>query len=140
MPQETPLVIGIFYEAPDGRIAKSYGWEGKAGLVSAYFDDDAGSFTVAEKEFRTDWKPRPDLGDFPNARDPRLPYVFDLFWDIKRRSELLVMLASGEDHEEVTQTMGRHGVVLSEAEVAKVAELQAALANDAAIADPPFRI
>jgi hypothetical protein len=40
------------------------------------------------------WKHRRDLTDFPNAKDPLLPYVFDLFWDIKHLSELKRALAN----------------------------------------------
>lgn len=104
--------IGIHYELPDGRIAYTYGWSGKENLVSYYFDDGNGGRTVSIDEFQT-WKPRRDLGDFPNARDPRLPYVFDLFWDIKYMSQLKRELSWGHrDEKEIREIMRDHNIVL----------------------------
>lgn len=102
--------IGIHYELPDGRIAFTYGWNGRDNTVSYYFDDDSGAHEVHQDEFNT-WKPRHDLSDFPNARDPRLPYVFDLFWDIKRVSQLRLELARGHSEDSAIRKMAReHGI------------------------------
>jgi hypothetical protein len=54
--------IGIHYELPDGRIAFTYGWNGRDNTVSYYFDDDSGAHEVHQDEFNT-WKPRHDLRD-----------------------------------------------------------------------------
>lgn len=88
--------IGILYELPDGRIARTTGWSGRTSLVTYHFDDGKPSRLVPDHEFQT-WKPRGDLSDFPDARDPRLPYVFDLHWDIKHASELRDALANGHE-------------------------------------------
>ena len=69
--------IGIYYELPNGQIAYTYGWDGRNKTISYRFDDKQGGRTISQKEFDT-WKPRRDLNDFPNATDPRLPYIFDL--------------------------------------------------------------
>ena len=104
--------IGIHYELPDGRIAYTYGWSGTEGTISYYFDDNKGGRTVTQDEFNT-WKPRRDLKDFPDARDPRLPYVFDLFWDIKCVSQLKRELSWGhEDEKEIRKRMREHNIVL----------------------------
>lgn len=95
------IVIGAFYELPDGRIARTYGWGGKTEMVSFYFDNDKPRVPVHVSE-TVDWKIRRDLSDFPNARDPLLPYSFDLHWDIKHRSELLQVLGDG-DHDDIDE-------------------------------------
>ena len=93
---EASRPIGILYELPDGRIARTTGWSGRTSLVTYHFDDDQPSRLVSDSEFQK-WQPRFDLADFPNARNPRLPYVFDLHWDIKHASELRDALAHGHD-------------------------------------------
>lgn len=90
--------IGIFYELPNGKIAKTIGWN-KVQKIIIYYFEGLPFTTVSEDEFQT-WKPRTDLKDFPNAKDPRLPYIFDLYWDIKYTSELEYILAE-EDHEDL---------------------------------------
>lgn len=102
--------IGIYYETPEGKIAYTYGWGN--GEVSYRFDDDTGGKSVTEKDFQT-WKPRSDLTDFPNARDPRLPYVFDLFWDIKYTSDLKQVLEEGhKDLEQIKAKMIENNITV----------------------------
>ncbi len=78
-------IIGIFYEKPDGTIVKSIGWHGKTGTFDIMEEDN--SYVISDNEFQT-YKPRPDLEDFPNAKNPILPYDFDLCYDIKYKSQL----------------------------------------------------
>jgi hypothetical protein len=94
-------VIGAFYELPDGRIARTYGWNGSTRMVAYYFDTDAPRGSIFEDDM-ADWKRRKDLLDFPNARDPRLPADFDLHWDLKHMSELKQLL-SLRDHEDIDE-------------------------------------
>jgi len=99
--------IGIYYELPDGKIVYTYRYmrNGIKNTISYYFDDNEGSKTVDQDEFDT-WKPRKDLKDFPNAKDPRLPYVFDLYWDIKYTSQLKQKLRLGHpDEKEIREKM-----------------------------------
>lgn len=103
--------IGIHYELPDGRIAYTFGWNGIENTIQYRFDDDEGTRLVSKEEFDT-WKPRRDLLDFPNARDPRLPYVFDLFWDIKYLSQLKSELHWHEDEEAIRKMMSDNGITL----------------------------
>jgi hypothetical protein len=107
------IVVGIFYEMPDGRIVKTFGFNNIDKTVSYYLDDDKGTRLVPFYEIKTKWKPRRDLRDFPNARDPRLPYVFDLFWDIKHISQLKRAIEEGHEYlDEIKEKMLEHGIEL----------------------------
>jgi len=79
--------VGIFYETLNGEIVYVSGFEDYGKIIIYYFDDDKGIRKTDDDTFQT-WKARRDLKDFPNAKDPRLPYVFDLWWDIKHLSQL----------------------------------------------------
>jgi hypothetical protein len=109
---DTNVIVGAFYELPDGRIAYTVQWDGVARAVGFHCDGCARE-TVSEEEFGT-WVLRSDLRDFPNAIDPRLPYEFDLWWDIKQLSELREALATGhEDAEDMRDLAQRCGIDLS---------------------------
>ena len=82
---DTPIFIGIHHERPDGTIVRSYGATPSNSVT--WYDNEGTYGHASHAEYAT-WKPRHDLKDFPNARDPLLPYVFDLYWDIKYLSEL----------------------------------------------------
>lgn len=104
-------IIGIHYELPNGKIARTYGWNGVDKTVRYYFDDGKGARTATQAEFDT-WKPRRDLEDFPNARDPKLPYVFDLLWDIKYMSELRRELVDHDDRDAIMEQIRQHNIEL----------------------------
>lgn len=110
--QVSEIIVGAFYELPCGKIARTYGHT-KTSEVLYYFDDNLGSRSEKDNVVAQSWKQRPDLTDFPNATDPRLPYVFDLFWDIKHDSELQAILADPlhEHHEEVRVMAKEHGLI-----------------------------
>lgn len=103
--------VGIHYETPSGKIAYTYGLNNATKMITYRFDDNEGSREVSYEEFDT-WKPRRDLKDFPNASDPRLPYVFDLYWDIKFMSQLKQELEWHEDENEIREAMAKHNIVL----------------------------
>ena len=105
------IIVGAFFETPDGRIARTYG--ASRLKVMYYFDDGEGGREADQAEYQT-WKIRNDLRDFPNARDPRLPYVFDLFWDIKYMSDLKRELDGHEDEDEIRDCMRNHGITLGD--------------------------
>ena len=118
---DTEVVIGVFYERPDGVVVRVNGCRnvpsvaGTVAMRISYYTDDFPVKTgnVDEATFRT-WKRRKDLNDFPNAKDPRLPYVFDLFWDIKYTSELKHALRHGHDDlDEIKEAMQTHGISIS---------------------------
>ena len=108
-------VIGAFYELPDGRVAKTYGWSGTSRRVAYFFDSDAPPASIFEDNM-IDWKRRPDLSDFPNARDPRIPTEFDLYWDIKHMSELerVLQARDHDDIEEICALVVAYGLAVDE--------------------------
>ena len=81
----TTVVIGMFYGLPKGRVWRSIG----GGPEGVYGYDQYGksvAFSQAECEaMLKEGKivPLDHVRDFPSAEDPRLPYVFDLYWDAK---------------------------------------------------------
>ena len=110
------VVIGGYYERPDGAVARTCGWDPVDRSVSYALDDGNGVRKVGEDVLATTWKRRADLRDFPNARDPVLPYAFDLLWDAKTRSALLPLLADPETAADVREAMEHHGIALTRAE------------------------
>ena len=117
--------VNGFFEAPDGQIAVCVGWNSVARLVECRFDDDNGPCEIAVDEFERTFKRRADLNDFPDARDPALPYTFVLLWDLKTRSALVDELCV-VDHDdpgfgiEAHEAMERHGIVLTSDERARI--------------------
>ncbi len=105
------ICVNGFYEMPDGKIA----------LIS-YADNvmmkfgyrlDGESSKDCNYEDMVGWKRRSDLQDYPNAIDPRLPYVFDLHWDIKFTSQLNDVLSKGyhEDIESIRELAKKHNLL-----------------------------
>ena len=98
------IVIGTFYELGNGEITKTYGSNSVKRTISHYFDGHE-NYAVTLYPDTRDWKKRDDLKDFPDSKDPRLPYVFDLFWDIKQESELKKLMQEfsygSEDYDSV---------------------------------------
>jgi hypothetical protein len=108
----TDIKVGIHYELPDGSIAYAYGVHGWEAMVVYYFDDDHGQRYASFDEVKT-WKARVDLRDFPNARDPRLPYEFDLHWDLKFVSQLRQAIKNNHDDlDAIRQAMADHSVAV----------------------------
>lgn len=104
------IVVGVFYETPEHKIAKTYGYNAKDRKVMYYFDDGKGTHVVGVDEF-SKWRHRQDLEDFPNARDPLLPYVFDLLWDIKHQSQLkTALLNNHKDIGLIKEQMDKTGI------------------------------
>lgn len=78
-------VVGIYYQDPKGIIWYYYG-STKTHII-VYNSQDKHK-KITKKQFQK-WKPREDLVDFADTKNPRLPYIFDLFFDIKRTNEFL---------------------------------------------------
>lgn len=98
------IVIGAYYELPDGRIARTIGYNGVDKVISFATDPPYKRGECLASTCKN-WKKRDDLRDFPNASDPRLPYEFDLNYDIKTMRQLCYEL-SGEgscDSEEIEE-------------------------------------
>ena len=106
------ITVGIFYEMPNGQIAYTYGFDDRKKIVSYRLDGDTTGRVVTYEEIKK-WKPRFDLYDFPDSSDPKLPYLFDLNWDIKYMSDLRRVLASGHPHlDEIKQAMQKFGITV----------------------------
>lgn len=130
--ESSRLVIGMLYELPDGRVARTYGSFERGAKIGYYFDDDSGNHLADTADVVSNWKPREDLEDFPNARDPILPYEFDLFWDIKHRSQLVSALSDGHaDRKAIFEAVARTGVELGDVPAVLKTQLQAARARHA---------
>lgn len=130
------FIVGVLYELPSGKIARSFG-SGPSG-VQYYFDDGKGGHLASHEEVKA-WKHRADLNDFPNARDPRLPYTFDLHWDIKHRSELVQALADGhEDRQDMLKAVVQHQVDLGKVPASLAAEVEKAREQAAPMSEARF--
>jgi len=115
------IVVGAFYELPDGTIAFVYGYSAGKDEASAkisYYTLKYGSIrSYKDTSFVKTvlWKKRPDLKDFPNSKDPKLPYEFDLHYDIKYLSDLKRELLGHPEEKQLRKLMAVHNVVLTEA-------------------------
>lgn len=109
--EDPDVVVGGFYETPNGAIARITGCNGRYEIVHYDLDGDHGRRFAKFSDFRA-WVYRQDLRDFPNASDPRLPYEFDLHWDIKYLSELGPLLEDAGEKEaaEIRAAMQRHNI------------------------------
>ncbi|HLD90796.1 MAG TPA: hypothetical protein VI911_07275 [Patescibacteria group bacterium] len=114
------IVVGAFYELPDGTIAYTYGYSNKdenAAVVSYYTlpYGEIRRYKATTVDKVALWKKRPDLKDFPNSKDPKLPYAFDLYYDIKYLSDLKRELLGHPKEKQLRKLMAVHNVVLTEA-------------------------
>ena len=100
--------LGAYYATENGSIVYVYGIS--EGKVMYRYEDDTDTPEVTLDDVNERWK-LTDLRDFPNARDPRVPYVFDLFWDIKYLSELKRELAKPDCEETLWEKAIEHGYV-----------------------------
>lgn len=108
--------VGGFYERPDGVIVKTCGFSDSGATVQAYeyhqpFEDIPISKTVG-------WKPRNDIKEFPGCdnKDKRLPYDFDLYFDIKSYGELVAMVQGPmycDNPQKLKKLMERHNLVVT---------------------------
>jgi hypothetical protein len=86
---EMPIYVGAYHETPLGEIVLTYG----AGPDYVVYKNESGQVTkITPEEYHKNLKLRQDLKDYPNSKDPVLPYEFDLYYDIKRQSELRYLL------------------------------------------------
>jgi hypothetical protein len=108
---EGAVVIGGFYQTPEGRIAEVLSRERLYGFLIYSYDDDLGPHVVSADELAT-WTYRPELTDFPHARDPKLPSEFVQQWGIKHRSELGLYLRNCDFHtgEDIREALTKHDI------------------------------
>jgi len=68
------------------------------------FIDANGQNGLVEKEtLCSKWIPRKEVKDFPSSKNPRLPYVYDLFWDLKNVDDIKQL--NPEEKNEVIQKL-----------------------------------
>ena len=106
---------GTFHELPGGKIAQVFSARAGAGHVAYRLDDgvDIRKATDAETAL---WIPRPDLSDFPDARDPILPGTFRKTFGLARMSEipaalgLLAGVPGPRGHDALVLSIEEHGL------------------------------
>lgn len=84
--------VGGFYERPDGSIVKTYGCK-DSGATIMFYEYKGGTQETPDSN-TIGWKDRQDLREFPGCDDVnrRLPYEFDLYFDIKSKGEMYNVL------------------------------------------------
>jgi len=103
------IIVGAYYEKPDNKIVYIYGANSPKREVRYY--NSKNEHSIASYKDVKDWVLRRDLNDFPDTNDPKVPYVFDLFWDFKRESDLLTALNEGhEDSDYIKQLIHEHEI------------------------------
>jgi len=103
--EKKEIIIGAYYETLDNKIVYTYG-SGPDG-IKYRFDDDSGGHLISKEDFFK-WKIRNDLRDFPNARDPRVPYIFDLNYDLKYTSDVVRYLKDNPNDSNVIELIASH--------------------------------
>lgn len=86
--KHTEVVIGAFYQRTKDPRDVVYAVGGSTIRVRGY--DVNGKLFDSSHEEVMQWTMLA-VNDFPNSPDPRLVYVFDLHWDIKRVSQLRIV-------------------------------------------------
>lgn len=103
--KHTDVVVGAFYQRTENPLDVVYSVGGSNTRIYGY--NGHGETFEAKPEEVMQWTMLA-VNDFPNSKDPRLAYVFDLHWDVKRVSELRSV--DDEDKNEMavllTQTYG----------------------------------
>ena len=80
------LEAGRIYKRPDGSYVRVLQTGG--GLFASFADAQGKESVVSAANAASTWQLCPYLRDFPDAADPRLPYEFDLHWDVHTLGQL----------------------------------------------------
>lgn len=91
--------IGFFYRhRQSGQVVGTNGGGGVPPTIDFYTESRPGSprqsASAPVDEFLAQYEFLPELTDFPDAWDPKLPYEFDLYYDIQFTSELVRLLTT----------------------------------------------
>ena len=81
----TEVVIGAFYQRSENPLDVVFTVSGGRGVIHGYNVKMEAFSTTPEQVLA--WT-QLAVNDFPNSSDPRLPYAYDLHWDIKHVSQL----------------------------------------------------
>jgi hypothetical protein len=113
------IILGGFYELGDGRIVRIYEWDKENRMISYAFVDGIID-SMKDRVLIERWKIRFDLKDFPGSKDPSLPYLFFLKWQIHRRSELISLIIEQQCYYQIDytllETMVENNIVLTKEE------------------------
>ena len=84
-PHRNKVVGGGFYRRPiEGDVVLTYGGSDEW----VHWQTDDGLYGRATRNEMDTWDFLEGARDFPDAKDPRLPYEFDLYYDVHRVSQL----------------------------------------------------
>lgn len=96
---------------PNGEIAYVYGCSKKdvSYHLNGWTMQDNKTGSVKIKQFQK-WKLREDLKDFLNPIDPRLPYEFDLHYDLKYLSDLKYFIKHCSENVELNRLVKHYKI------------------------------
>jgi len=77
--------IGGYYELPTKKVVYIFRCNNVKREIHYKFENSKNYIATFEEVKK--WK-HLNINDFPNAKNPKVPYSFDLFFDIKRESDL----------------------------------------------------
>lgn len=112
------VVVGAFYQRSSNPMDVVYSTMGTDNHIHGH-DARGKPFDATDQEVLK-WT-QLAVNDFPNSRDPRLAYVFDLHWDVKRVSQLRFIDAGDKKEIEALLTQ-EYGVGKPFANLKKLAE------------------
>lgn len=78
------------------------------------FDKFSNVYNLTEAELYRDYDQNRHQADFTDPVDPRLPYVFDLFWDVKTVSQLKDHIEEEGMDAELEKQIREHGIQLDQ--------------------------
>lgn len=116
---KTQLKLGQYYRMDNGKIAHISGSESENNIHTKYRYqclDIHGYRTPKEIDAQKTkkWVEQPELTNIPGDKDPRIPYEFDLNYDLKTISDLQRALthASIEEKNELHLLMKKYNISL----------------------------
>lgn len=117
--RKNQLKLGKYYRMDNGEIAHIYGAERQDDIYTKYKYqclDIHGYRTPKEIDAQKTkkWVEQPELTNIPGDKDPRIPYEFDLNYDLKTISDLQRALthASIEEKNELHLLMKKYNISL----------------------------
>lgn len=124
----TEVVIGVFYQRSKDPLDVVYSVGCGPNKIHGY-DVRGKSFETTPEQVMKWTQLR--VNDFPQSPDPRLPYAYDLHWDVKRISQLRHMDAGDRDSVEdmLVRDFGVKKPFANMAKLSKVVQTKNDIAN-----------
>jgi hypothetical protein len=102
--------LGGFYRNQQGAVVEICGYT----ETMVIYRPEGGELHQASLPTFATWEYLPDLRDFPNASDPRLPHFFDMEFGLKTMGELRRAIyhetLSPRDEAALRRLMAQHGI------------------------------